>query len=187
MDGDTTFCTLLPTRVSPSIKFSRGRPILLLITGSRERSFHDRLFQLQEIWGSVGLLLAAARLGEKHAGTHAGQKPGAPKRIHHGLKLSNPPALHRKRPGELGSGPRSGLARRTSLYARHPRHHASWPPLDHAPVRWLWHRRGHQPALSLSPLAGANRPVDRLRSAHADGLRFRSRLERRRSRQVRRG
>ena len=60
-------------------------------------------------------------------------------------------------------------------------------PLDHAPVRRLRHRGGHQPTLPLFAGPGPNRPFRRLRSPHLHGLRLRSRALRRRSRQMRRG
>ncbi len=125
--------------------------------------------------------------GKRRRSLHARKKPRTPSGIHHNFRLSDPPAVYTRRSCRLEPGARPRLSRRAALHARHSLDHASRPPVDHAPVRRLRHRRRHQSALPLSARAGPNRPFHGVRSAHFDGLRLRPSALRRRSRQVRRG
>ena len=59
--------------------------------------------------------------------------------------------------------------------------------MDHAPDRRFRHRRRHQQTLQIPDLAGADGTVDRLRHAHAHGLRLRPPDERWRGGPRRRG
>ena len=85
-----------------------------------------------------------------------------------------------------GPGARNRRTRRVPLHARHPSRHVSRQALDHAAVLRLRHAGGDQPPLPLPAGAGADRTLRGLRPADPDGLRRRSRAERRRSGQVRR-
>ena len=79
------------------------------------------------------------------------------------------------------------LSRPAALHARHSRFRLSRQDVDHAPVLRLRFAGGDQRALQVSAGPRRRRAFRRLRSAHADGLRQRSSLQRRRGRQVRRG
>ena len=81
----------------------------------------------------------------------------------------------------------TGLARRVPVHPRHPSHHVSRSALDHAPVRRLRHRRGHQRTVQVPARARPDRLVGRVRFPDADGLRLRPSPLRGRGRQVRRG
>ena len=81
---------------------------------------------------------------------------------------------------------RPACARRVPVHARHSPRHVPRQALDHAAVLRLRHPRGDQSPLPLPSGAGADRPLGGVRSADADGLRRRSRDERRRGRQMRR-
>ena len=88
---------------------------------------------------------------------------------------------------DLGRRARPRLSRPASLHARNSFHDVSRAPVDHAPVRRLRDRRGHQPALPLFALTGTNGPFRGIRSAYADGIRLRPSAVGRRSGQMRRG
>ena len=79
--------------------------------------------------------------------------------------------LARERRGRLRARPR--LAGRLSLHARRLPVDVPRPALDDAPVRRLRHGRGDERALPLPPRARADRPLDGVRHADADGLRLR--------------
>ncbi len=85
------------------------------------------------------------------------RREGRPARalLRHLLRHSRRAALHRGRPRTVGPRPGPRLPRRLPLHPRHPAHHVSWPPLDHAPVRRLRHRRRVQPPLPISARAAA--------------------------------
>ena len=78
--------------------------------------------------------------------------------------------------------PRRGLPGQLSLHARRLPVDAPRAPVDDAPVRRLRHRRRDQRALPLPARARPDRPLDRLRHAHADGPRLRPRPLARRGR-----
>ena len=65
------------------------------------------------------------------------------------------------------------LSGRVPLHPRRLPHDVPRPPLDHADVRGVRAARGHQRPVQVPPRAGADRSVDRLRHAGADGLRRR--------------
>ena len=69
--------------------------------------------------------------------------------------------------------PRPGRSRPLPVHARDLRDHVPRQAVDDAPVRGVRHRGGDQPPLPLPARPGPDRPLDRLRHAHADGLRLR--------------
>ena len=68
---------------------------------------------------------------------------------------------------------RHRLSRRVSLHARRLPVDVPGTALDHAPVRRLRHRRGHERALPLPARPRPDRPLDGVRHADADGTRLR--------------
>ena len=93
--------------------------------------------------------------------------------------------LARERRARLRARPR--LARRVSVHARRLSVDVPRPPLDDAPVRRLRDGGGDERALPLPARARADRPLDGLRHADADGLRLRPRALARRGRARGRG
>jgi hypothetical protein len=82
-----------------------------------------------------------------------------------------------------GSRGKARAAGRVPLYARCAAEHVPRPLLDDAPVRRLWQCQGKQRTLQVPHRAGTDRPLRRLRPAHADRLRRRPRVRRGRGRQ----
>ncbi len=80
-------------------------------------------------------------------------------------------------PRRLVARKRFGIPRTAAVHPRHSLHDVSRKIVDHAPVRRIRHRAGHQRALPLFALTRANRIVRRFRPAHSDGLRRGSRFE----------
>src|SRR5665213_1334351 len=91
-------------------------------------------------------------------------------RIHDNLRAPDSGALYAQRPFQLGCGQIFGAARKTSLHARHTSRHVSQSSVDHAPIRRIWLRAGHEPALPLFAIAGSIRAIRRFRFTDADGL-----------------
>ena len=114
-------------------------------------------------------------------------RAGAQARLPRGVRRrGRAPLRPRRRRRGLLRGARR-LPGGVSVHARRPSLDAPGAPLDDAPVRGLLDAGGLQRALPLSPLAGADRPVGRVRSAHANRLRLGCGDGRGRGRQGRRG
>ena len=86
----------------------------------------------------------------------------------------------------MGSAEAARPAGQAAVHARHLPDDAPRPALDDAPVRRLRHGRGDEPAVPLPAERRADRPVVRVRSPDADGLRLRPSARRGRGRQGRR-
>src|SRR5208282_427602 len=100
---------------------------------------------------------------------HQNQAPRRTQRaLHNALRPPHRSPIHPRRSLWRRSGGEHRLPRRISLHPRHLLHHVPRPPLDHAPVRRLRHRRRIQPTLSLSPQQRPSRPFRSVRSANAN-------------------
>ncbi len=92
--------------------------------------------------------------------------------------------VHAARPVAQPGGARP--AGRVPVHPRHPPDHVPRPALDHAPVRRVRHRGGHQRALQVPAGARPDGALGRVRFPDADGVRLRPPPLGGRGRQVRR-
>ena len=105
-------------------------------------------------------------------GQGSGGSSGTPRAVRDVVRDRGPRPLHVGRPRGARRGPRPRASGRVPVHPRGPAHDVSQPLLDHAPVRGVRDRRGDQPPVPVPPGPRPDRPVGRVRPAHADGLRL---------------
>ena len=124
---------------------------------------------------------ASSRAAASGGASSTRPRRSAGRALQHDLGPRERAALHargrRDRPR-----PRPRLPRRLPVHPRRLSVDVPRQALDDAAVRRLRHRRGDEPALPLPARARADRPLDGLRHADADGLRLGSRALARRGR-----
>ena len=128
-----------------------------------------------------------AGVGVRGSRPHAGARARAPGGLPDPVGAAGFAVVHAAGPlpGRLPRGPEFSGA--VSVHARHPPDDVPRPPVDHAPVRRVRHRRSLQPALQVPAGARPERVERRLRPADPDRLRLGPPDGRRRGRQGGRG